>query len=574
MIFRKLLVRVGCLGMLWLGNVSSAQAQGGCDSHDKTYGAPYGGQAVDVTDSGVTLIPVGNYNAGADCAAYSTHSHKAPARDAEYISFLNDDWLRYDINVGRKGKYRVVVDMKAGAGDGKLSLLSNAAYLTGRDGEDIPSECIGRWGKMVFEVPLDAGEQTFELRATHGPVDINYYTLQYIGESDTPQIAVAYNSYNGLVMAGYQGWFNAEGDGEHRGFYHYVGRNGFRPGSATVDFWPYTAEYNKTYPTEFKMSDGSPAHVFSSADACTVDTHFRWMKEYGLDGVFMQRFVAEIRGVSGRKHFDGVLANAMKSANTYDRAISIMYDLSGMRPEDVAILLNDIRHLAATYSLFNHDSNPSYLYHNGKPLVAVWGVGFDDGRRYTTDDCDTIITALKDMGFSVMIGVPTYWREQKTDTESGPALHEVIKKCDILMPWYVGRYNPKSFARFKGLVADDAIWCKNAGIDYVPLVFPGFSWKNMNGRQAASIPRQKGKFLQMQIDNALDSARCDALYVAMFDEIDEGTAIFKCASDVPVAENGTEFVPIEPGLAPDHYLKIVGNAAKKLKEKILTTYNR
>ena len=29
-----------------------------------------------------------------------------------------------------------------------------------------------------------------------------------------------YNSYKGLVMAGYQGWFNAPDDGANRGWYH------------------------------------------------------------------------------------------------------------------------------------------------------------------------------------------------------------------------------------------------------------------------------------------------------------------------------------------------------------------
>ena len=71
---------------------------------------------------------------------------------------------------------------------------------------------------------------------------------------------------------------------------------------------------------------------FSSHDESTVDVHFRWMKEYGLDGVFMQRFITEIRNESGLKHFNKVLNSAMKSANKYERAICVMYDPSGMQP--------------------------------------------------------------------------------------------------------------------------------------------------------------------------------------------------------------------------------------------------
>ncbi|MDE6854914.1 MAG: xylosidase [Muribaculaceae bacterium] len=382
------------------------------------------------------------------------------------------------------------------------------------------------------------------------------------------RIAVStFDSYRGLVMAGYQGWFNAEGDSENRGFYHYTGRNGFRPGSATVDMWPDVSEYEKSYTTEFRMADGSAARVFSSSDASTVDTHFRWMKEYGLDGVFMQRFVGEIKGQSGRSHFNKVLSSAMDAAKKYGRAICVMYDLSGMRPEDSEILLADIKEVADGYGLFDRKTNPSYLYHNGKPLVAVWGVGFDDGRAYGLDDCAAIISGLKDQGYSVMIGVPTHWRELNGDTTSDPALHDIIRQCDIVMPWFVARYTPDTFGNFKGLIADDAKWCADEGLDYAPLVFPGFSWKNMYGKETHAIPRNRGGFLQSQIDYSLD-AGAKMLYVAMFDEIDEGTAIFKCATEVPVDSLGTSFVPIEDGLGSDHYLKIVGNAAKTLKKRI------
>ena len=66
------------------------------------------------------------------------------------------------------------------------------------------------------------------------------------------------------------------------------------------------------------------------------------MKEYGLDGVFMQRFVADIRHPKIKNHFDTVLQNAMISALKYERAISIMYDLSGIRKQDVELVLTDI----------------------------------------------------------------------------------------------------------------------------------------------------------------------------------------------------------------------------------------
>lgn len=376
-----------------------------------------------------------------------------------------------------------------------------------------------------------------------------------------------YDSYKGLVMAGYQGWFNAPDDGADRGWHHYEGWDGFHPGSTNVDLWPDVSEYEKLYKTPFVFDDGTPAFLPSPHDMSTVDTHFRWMKEYGLDGVFMQRFLSEISNSSGMMHFNKVLANAMTAANKYGRAICVMYDLSGMSPGGEKLLLDDIQKVAERHYLKDHAKNPSYLYHNGKPLVCVWGVGFNDHRRYGLKEANAIVDGLKSMGFSVMLGVPTHWRKLETDTEKDAGLHDVIRKCDIVMPWFVGRYNEESFPKYKALIKDDLAWAKRNGVDYAPLCFPGFSWRNMNyPRSTVFIPRNKGSFFSKQLNNAVD-AGAEMIYVAMFDEIDEGTAIMKCAKRVPAAAPGSTFLPIEEEVDNDIYLKLAGEAAAKLKAK-------
>lgn len=106
------------------------------------------------------------------------------------------------------------------------------------------------------------------------------------------------------------------------------------------------------------MQTANRPSVFSSYDESTVDLHFKWMKQYGLDGVFMQRFVAEIRNESGLKHFNKVLNSAMKSANKYERAICVMYDLSGMQLGEEKLLLKDIDEIAKRYSLKDHAKIP------------------------------------------------------------------------------------------------------------------------------------------------------------------------------------------------------------------------
>lgn len=375
---------------------------------------------------------------------------------------------------------------------------------------------------------------------------------------------VKYDSYKGLAMAGYQGWFSCPGDGADRGWYHYWGKDGqFYPGNCSIDLWPDVSEYEKTYKTDFVFDDGSPAYVFSSYDESTVATHFRWMREYGIDGVFVQRFVAEIKRPKSYNQLNKVWHSAINAANRNSRAISIMYDLSGMELGDEQLVMMDIDSIAANYDIFERKNNPSYLFHNGKPLVAVWGVGFNDRRKYGFKEAETIIDALIQRGFSVLIGVPTFWRDLKDDTLNDMELHRLIKKCDIVMPWFVGRYNENTFHAFEKLVKKDMQWCKKNRIDYAPLAFPGFSWVNMV-KNSTPIARNRGSFYWRQLSSHINQG-AEMLYLAMFDEIDEGTAIFKCATRVPVGES--YFLPLDADLGSDYYMKLAGKAAKLLKEK-------
>lgn len=53
----------------------------------------------------------------------------------------------------------------------------------------------------------------------------------------------------------------------------------------------------------------------------------------------------------------------------------------------------------------------------------------------------------------------------------------------------------------------------------------------------------------------------------MFDEVNEGTAIFKIAREVPVPAYRQVIVPLEDGVPSDRYLTICGEAARRLKEQ-------
>lgn len=377
-------------------------------------------------------------------------------------------------------------------------------------------------------------------------------------------------SYKGLVMAGYQGWFNAPGDGAGRGWNHYVAHGKLEPGNCKFDLWPATGEYKKTYETPFIQADGSAARLFSSYDASAVDLHFSWMRQYGIDGVFVQRFISNVKNPVSRRHNNTVLANALTSARKYRRAIAVMYDLSGMKPDDYETVINDWKYLVDSLRLTSRGRRQTYLYHRGKPLVAIWGAGFNDHRAYGTKDVERIIDFLKNDpeygGCAIMLGVPAYWRDFGPDTEKDPNLTEIIRKSDIVHPWFVGRYNDSSYEKFWDHIKGDVDWCRENGLDYAPVVFPGFSWHNMYSHGPLNqISRDKGQFYQKQIDGALQSG-AEMLYVAMFDEIDEGTAIFKCSKNPP--DGASRFVAIDKEIPEDYYLYLTGQAGKMLKKQL------
>jgi hypothetical protein len=374
-------------------------------------------------------------------------------------------------------------------------------------------------------------------------------------------------SYKGLVLAGYQGWFNTPEDGAGRGWNHYTKNGKFYPGMCTIDMWPDMTEYTKKYKTPFYFADGSAAYTFSSYDKSTTDLHFKWMKVYGIDGVFMQRFVASIRTKVGVNHTNTVLNNAIEAAETNNRAICVMYDLSGMQPHEVELLIADWKDLVDKQKLTSRPNN-HYLYHRNKPLVAIWGVGFHD-RKYGYSEFDKLMDFFKNDpeygGCSVLLGVPTRWRELGSDSDNNPKLHEIIKRADIVQPWLVNRFNQKSYPEYHSLIEKDLLWCKKNGLDYVPVVFPGFSWYNMKSDSKSNQnPRNGGRFYWDQISKSIELG-CEMLYYAMFDEIDEGTAIFKIENNPPVGES--IFVGND-GLSSDHYLWLAGQGGKMLRKEI------
>ena len=193
------------------------------------------------------------------------------------------------------------------------------------------------------------------------------FTTNVQSQTNKHSKTTMYPTYKGLIMAGYQGWFRAPEDG-----IMYPDDSRIR-----IDMWPDVSEYEKTYPTGLKHADGSVARFFSTTDRSTVDVQFRWMQEYGLDGVFMQRFFGDARPNNPQTT---LLKNAFELASQYKRAIGVMYDLSGLgrANDDCSRLIEDWKYLVDSLKVTNQKGSQTYIFFNGKPLVTIWGLGFPD----------------------------------------------------------------------------------------------------------------------------------------------------------------------------------------------------
>ena len=357
----------------------------------------------------------------------------------------------------------------------------------------------------------------------------------------------------GKIMCGYQGWFNCPGDGTPRGWVHW-----------TVDMWPDMNEMgaDEKYETT-GFYDGNDYYVFSSHNRNTVLRHFQWMRAYGIGGAYLQRFGTELTpGSAELNHRNDVLSYCKDGANMYGRKYAVMYDLSGLGAGGLTKVIDDWKFLVDTMKVGRDPNDRGYMFHKGKPVVAVWGLGFS--RAYEGEESYNLINFLKNDpcygGCTVMIGVDNDWG---TSVEL-----RTLLLADIISPWTVGRYGfDNSISWINSNAVSGKIWCNVNGKEYLPVIWPGYSFHNVGGGTLNQIPRHGGQFLWDQVKANISTVGANMLYVAMFDEVNEGTAIFKVSNSPPRPGGVDMFVTYE-GLPSDEYLWLTGQAGRALRGEI------
>jgi len=240
----------------------------------------------------------------------------------------------------------------------------------------------------------------------------------------------------------------------------------------------------------------------------------------------------------------------------------IMYDVS-----DWINMQSTIRE-DWTQKMSKYINSPAYAYQNGKPVINIWGFGFNDPQRpFAPAACLEVLNWFKSQGLYVIGGVPTHWRREVED--SRPGFLPVYNAFDMISPWMVGRISDIEGVDhfYNNVNLPDQQYCDANGIDYQPCVLPG---------DLAERQRRHGDFMWRQFYNMV-RVGVQGIYISMYDEYNEGNQIAKTAENAGQIPNGSGFLTLDEDGTPcssDYYLRLTGDGGRMLRGEIPLTENR
>ncbi|WPU94751.1 hypothetical protein SNE25_04355 [Mucilaginibacter sabulilitoris] len=372
------------------------------------------------------------------------------------------------------------------------------------------------------------------------------------------------------VLAGYQGWFRTPGDAHgNLGWAHlFNGRP--LPEKLAFDTWPDMSELSaeEKYPVPgFSYGDGKQAYLYSAQNYQTVLRHFRWMKKYKLDGIWLSEFCGHFPG--GRAQSDSsavltVMRNVQKAARATGRTWAFMWDMSGIstnltRQQVFDIIVNQWKKMVDG----GVTTDNRYLHENGNPVLLIWGF-FPNRPASQPDYMNPVIDFLLGPGkyqATLVAGVDPNWRAEGT-----PAFQAMLMRMQGLQPWSVGRRirDPKTGYDIQNttLWEGDIQKCRENNVLFMPVFNSGthIAGPPPPAGTPQTVPRRMGNYLWEQYIKA-SHLGLKSGFVAMFDEINEGTQIMKIDLHPPVQANFFTY----DGATSDFYLRLTAKGAQLLK---------
>ena len=368
----------------------------------------------------------------------------------------------------------------------------------------------------------------------------------------------------GKISVGYQGWFACIGDGAPIDAWWHWSQNESQPPSPSnnvIKAWPDMTEYTKSYQTAYaNLNSGAPATLFSSYDQSTVNTQFLWMQQNGCDTAALQRFNPNTAEGPTR---DAMAARVNSAAQAYGRKFYIMYDVTGWTNMQTEIMTDWTSKMSA------YTSSSAYARQNGKPVVCIWGFGFNDANHpFTAAACLTVVNWFKSQGCYVIGGVPREWRTGTGGSRAGYL--GVYHAFNMLSPWMVGAIGTAADSdnAYTTYTVPDEADCTANGVDYQPCVLPG--------DVSSGTQRAHGDFMWRQFYN-MCRAGVQGIYISMFDEYGEGNQIAKTAATQAGVPAGSGLLSLDQdgtACSSDYYLRLTNDGGRMLKGQIALTATR
>lgn len=393
--------------------------------------------------------------------------------------------------------------------------------------------------------------------------------------------ASSYSEFIGKTVAGYQVWFVA--GSLTSGWTHWNTRTSGAPGPNTSHFevCPDISEYPDAIlkPTNLApMGNGTPFKLFTSSDKEVIDIHLKWMKDYGIDGAAVQRFIGNIGSSIVNSPSESII-KVKNAAEANQRIFYICYDTSSSGMEatwDETIKMDWVYNVEQK----NLTTSPAYAKVGNKPVVQLWGIGMKGGKNPgTAAETIDLINFFKSRGCYVIGGTPKGWRTGTSDSKgvtqpaTVPGDNEdflpVYESLNMISPWMPGRIRTNADADnlFTSTQTPDKSFCDARNIHYMVVNFPGFGWSQWNDGDVNHTPRNAGEFMWKQATN-IKKLGCKNMYFAMFDEYDEGTAIMKNATDWSMIPTNQYFLTSSADgiwCSSDFQLRVAGASVEMLK---------
>ncbi|KAI0113517.1 hypothetical protein F4814DRAFT_460586 [Daldinia grandis] len=199
-----------------------------------------------------------------------------------------------------------------------------------------------------------------------------------------------------------------------------------------IDMVPNITAYPEEwlFDTSFTLPNGKPAQFYTNDCEGVVDLHFNMMANYGISGAFIQRFYGYINEANGG------WVNIRKL---------LPYNL-----------------IASLYA--------------SQREACPGDMGFGIVTEVTVDDGIVIVTALRNAGWYVILGVQQAWHAELVVDQRG-GFGPVYKLAHMIQPWTVGAYDIDNYDEFHDgrQAVEDRNALQQLGLESSIVVWPGGS---------------------------------------------------------------------------------------------------